>query len=178
MRDPAALEKIEASVPHDVVITHDGHQLFAYASDEKDLQATRHAIEGMIGREGFEATAIRLSHWDGQLDDWRQTDPPQATLREQQAEDAVERNAESFETRTLVASAGNLIRAEFERSLLEWANELGVQCKVIEHRHLLNSQVGFTVAGSKWKLDEFAEGLKAEERATIRTETAVMLSPL
>jgi hypothetical protein len=49
---------------------------------------------------------------------------------------------------------------------------------VIDHPHLLSGQVGFTVTGSKRKLDEFAEGLRAEERATIRTETQVMLSPL
>jgi hypothetical protein len=53
-----------------------------------------------------------------------------------------------------------------------------VQCKVFEHPHLLKTQVGFTVTGPKRKLDEFAQGLKAEERAIVRTERAVMLSPL
>jgi hypothetical protein len=67
---------------------------------------------------------------------------------------------------------------EFEQSLLEWASELGVQCKIIEHRHLLITQVGFTVTGPKRKLDEFSEGVKAEEWMTIRTETQVMLGPI
>lgn len=80
--------------------------------------------------------------------------------------------------RALSISATGTASSTIGESLLEWVSELGVQCKVIEHRHLLNSQVGFAVTGSKRKLDEFAEGLKAEERATIRTETAVMLSPL
>lgn len=178
LRSPELLKEVEASVPRDVVITHDGKLLFAYAADEATLQTTRDAIESVIGRDGSMARSIRLSHWDSELDDWRQTDPPPTTPQEKQPDDAAEREADAVETRTLVASAGKLIRVEFEQSLLEWASELGVQCEVIDHPHLLTSQVGFTVTGPKRKLDEFSEGLKAEERATIRTETSVMLSPL
>jgi hypothetical protein len=101
-----------------------------------------------------------------------------ATSQESDALAAAQHDTEQQETRTLVASAGRLVRAEFEQSLLEWASELGVQCKVFEHPHLLKTQVGFTVTGSKRKLDEFAQGLKAEERAVFRTERTVMLSPL
>jgi hypothetical protein len=49
---------------------------------------------------------------------------------------------------------------------------------VIEHPHLLTIQVAFTVTGSKRKIDEFADGLRAEELATMRAERAVMMSPL
>ena len=60
----------------------------------------------------------------------------------------------------------------------EWAEKLGLKCEVIEHPHLLTTQVAFTVIGSKRKVDEFADGLRAEELATMRTERAVMMSPL
>jgi hypothetical protein len=176
LRSPNVVKEIEATVPHDVVVTHDGNLLFAYAADEATLKATRRAIEDTLKRDGITGR-IRLSHWDSELDDWRQTEPP-GTTQDKRVQDLVDREAETMETRTLVASAGKLIRAEFEQSLLEWANELGLQCKVIEHPHLLTAQVGFTVTGPKRKLDEFSQGLKAEERVTIRTETAVMLSPL
>ncbi|HXP36617.1 MAG TPA: hypothetical protein VN817_02520, partial [Solirubrobacteraceae bacterium] len=139
---------------------------------------TRRAIESAAAREGLVVRAIGISHWDVELDDWQQIDPPPATPEQQQVAAAAERDATLEETRTLVASAGRLVRAEFEQSLNEWASELGVQCKVFEHPHLLKTQVGFTVTGSKRKLDEFAQGLKAEERAILRTERAVMLSPL
>lgn len=178
LRNPSELKRIEAGVPHDVVITHDGKLLFAYAANEATLQTTRHAIESVREQDGLGVRHIRVSHWDGKLDDWRQIEPPLATPAEKRAEEASERSAETVETRTLVVSAGNLIRVEFERSLLEWASELGVQCQVIDHPHLLSGQVGFTVTGAKRKLDEFADELEAEERATIRTETEVMLSPL
>jgi hypothetical protein len=78
----------------------------------------------------------------------------------------------------MVASTGKLIRAEVEQTMLEWAEKLGLPCELIEHPHLLTTQVAFTVTGPKRKIDEFAQGLKAEEVATMRAERTVMLSPL
>jgi hypothetical protein len=140
------------------------------------LTATRRAIEGVLAQENIKAS-IYVSHWDDALDAWRQIDPP-STGSERVREEATVRDAEAVETRTLVASSGKMIRAEFEQSMLAWAQQLGVQCETIEHPHLLTTQLGFTVTGPRRKLDEFADGLKAEEAATIRTERAVMLSPL
>jgi hypothetical protein len=173
---PYLVHDLGAAIPHDVVLTHDGRLLFAYAADEETLTTTRHAIEGVLTREGIEAS-IFISHWDDELDAWRQTDPP-VTATERQSEEARERDAETVETRTMVASSGKMIRASFEQSMLEWAGKLGVQCTILEHPQLLTTQVGFTVTGRRRKLDEFSEGLKAEEASTMRTEGMVMLSPL
>jgi hypothetical protein len=177
VRGPASAAANHSDALQAAVITHDGDQLFAYTADEATLQAIRHAIEGALAQKGMAARSILLSHWDSDIDDWRQIYPP-ATAEETQASDHSERDAETVETRTLVANVGGMIRKGFEQSLLEWASELGVQCKIIEHRHLLITQVGFTVTGSKRKLDEFSEGVKAEEWMTIRTETQVMLGPI
>jgi hypothetical protein len=62
--------------------------------------------------------------------------------------------------------------------MVNWAQELGLDYEVIEHPHMLTTQVAFTVTGSKRKIDEFAQGLRAEELATMRTERGVMMSPL
>jgi hypothetical protein len=176
LRGRGVAKEIEASVPSDVVITHDGHRLFAYASDERALSAARSAIEQLLRSDGVEAS-VRVSHWDDELDVWRQTDPPPEG-QDRRAEDAFERDAETVETRTLVASAGKLIRSEFEQTMREWAQRLGLQCQIVEHPHLLTTQVAFTVKGPRRKIDEFVQGLRAEGLATMRTETAVMLSPL
>jgi len=176
LRDPHVVEAIEAAVPHDVVITHDGKLLFAYAADEATLTAARRAIEDVLARDGIGAS-VRVSHWDDSLEKWRQTDPP-PTADEQQLEDAAERDASVIETRTLVVSSGKMIRAEFEQSIREWADRLGLECSIIEHPHVLTTQLAFTVTGPKRKIDEFSRGLRAEERRTIRTEGVVMISPL
>lgn len=176
LRGPDMVKEIEATVPRDVVITHDGKLLFAYAADEATLAAARSAIEGVLQRDGIGAS-VRVSYWDDELEKWRQTDPP-LSAQEQQLEDAAERDADAIETRTLVVSSGKMIRVEFEQSIREWADRLGLECSIVEHPHLLTTQLAFTVTGPKRKIDEFSRGLRAEEWATIRTEGSVMLSPL
>jgi hypothetical protein len=174
--EPGLVHDVGDAVPQDVVLTHDGKLLFAYAANEATLTATRRAIEGVLARENLEGS-IFVSHWDEELDTWLQTDPPLSDA-DAEREEAVERDEETVQTRTLVTSVGKMIRAEFEQSLLESAQRLGVQCTILEHPHLLTTQVGFTVTGPKRKLDEFSAGLKAEEAATMRAERGVMWSQL
>jgi hypothetical protein len=175
-RSPEVVKEIEASVPHDVVITHDGKLLFAYAASQAGLTVARSAIENVLLHDGIKAS-VRVSHWDDELDSWRQTDPP-ATPQEQLNEEAADRDADAIETRTLVATSGKLIRAEFEQTMGKWAEKLGLECKIVEHPHLLTTQVVFTVTGPRRRIDEFARGLTAEGWSFVRTENTVMLSPL
>jgi hypothetical protein len=176
LRGPNVVKEIQAAVPHDVVITHDGELLFAYAADEATLAAARHAIEELLARDGI-AASVRVSRWDDELDEWLQTYPP-PTADEQAAQAARRRDADAVETRAMVVSSGRMIRVEFEQSMRAFAGELGLECEIIEHPHLLTTQLAFTLTGPRRKLDEFAQGVRAEEHATIRTERAVMLSPL
>jgi hypothetical protein len=176
LRGPDMVGEIESKVPHDVVITHDGRLLFAYAFDEATLSAARSAIEDVLREDGIEAS-VRVSHWDEEREQWRQTDPP-LSAEEQQLDEAAERDAEAIETRTLIASSGKMIRAGFEQSMRDWADRLGLECAIVEHPHMLTTQVAFTVTGPKRKIDEFARGLRAEEWQTIRAEHAVIASPL
>lgn len=175
-RGPDVVREIQATVPHDVVITHDGRRLFAYAADQATLASARAAIEGTLSRDGI-GVSLRVSRWDEEREEWRQIDPP-LSAEETQRVDAARRDADAIETRTLVVSSGKMIRAEFEQSIREWADKLALECSIVEHPHLLTTQLAFTVTGPKRKVEEFSRGLSAEERATIRTETAVMASPL
>jgi hypothetical protein len=176
LRGPDVVKEIEGRVPHDVVITHDGKLLFAYAADAAILGEARGAIEAVLAQDGITAS-VRVSHWDDELDQWLQSDPP-LSAEEQAAAQAAKVDAETVESRTLVASSGRQVRAEFEQTMRTWADKLGLQCEIVEHPHLLTTQVAFTVTGPRRKLDEFAQGLSAEEWATIRTERHVMFSPL
>jgi hypothetical protein len=175
-RSPEVVKEIEATVPHDVVITHDGKLLFAYAASEAGLIAARSAVESVLRHDGIKAS-LRVSHWDDELDRWRQTDPP-ATAQEKLSEETADREADAIETRTVVATSGKVVRSDFERSMSEWADKLGLECKIVEHPHLLTTQVVFTVTGPRRKIDEFSQGLVAEGWAFIRADDAVMLSPL
>ena len=168
--------EIEAAVPHDAVITHDGKLLFAYAAEEATIAAARRAIESVLAREQI-AAQVRVSRWDEELDRWLQTDPP-LTGAQAGAEEAREHDEEAIETRTMVASSGKLVRREFEQTMREAADSLGVECAIIEHPHLLRTQVAYTVTGPRRKVDEFHRDLEAVGWAYVRTERAVMASPL
>jgi hypothetical protein len=168
--------KAEVELPNDVAITHDDNLLFGYAASKAAITATRAAIEAVLRRDGVKAS-INVSHWDETLDEWVQVDPP-LTGTAERSQQAAGRHAARPESRTMVASTGKLIRAEVEQTMRDWANKLNLQCEIVEHPHLLTTQVAFTVTGPRRKIDEFAEGLRAEELATLRTERAVMMSPL
>jgi hypothetical protein len=165
-----------AELPHDVVITHDGNLLFAYAATEPGLDVARRTIEAVLRSDRIEAT-VTVSHFDQRFDQWLQVDPP-LTGNAKRTEDAKQRDEQKVERRTLVASTGKMIRSEVEQTMRDWTEKLGLELEVHEHPHLLTCQVAFTVTGTRGKVDEFAEGLRAEELATVRTERRVMLSPL
>jgi hypothetical protein len=176
VRGPDVVEEIEEALPHDVVITHDGKMLFAYAASEDAIRAARRVIEEVLQRDGIDAKIV-VSHWDEELDEWRQVDPP-LTAEQARSEAAAQLDGEAAETRTLVASAGNLIRSSFEQSLMDWAEKQGLKVTVAEHPHLLSTQVLFTVTGPKRKIEEFERALGAEGTAFLRGDAILMVSPL
>lgn len=173
-RQGRLLSDVDAAVSEGVVITHDGEELFAYAADRAAIEAARRAIETALAADGRSVT-LTLSHWDTGVEQWVDPDAPARPGPSEQAGDG---QAGGDQTRTLVAYVGREIRSEFEQSLQVYAGELGIGCTISEHPHLLRCQVLFTIAGPARKLDEFAAGLAAEERQTIRTEEIVMASPL
>ncbi|MDE3069989.1 MAG: hypothetical protein KGJ43_04605 [Acidobacteriota bacterium] len=159
------------AVPERVVITHDGSTLFAYAATQDELAAARAAIEDVLARDGVDA-ALTVSTWEDAADSWRQVDPPLAGEAEQ-AQERTERDAAAPETRTLVANVGRLVRREIEESMVADAQQLGLRCEVVEHPHLLTTQVAFTVSGPAHKVQEFATDLSAECGATLRADGEV-----
>ena len=175
VRGPDVVEELEKALPHDVVITHDGKMLFAYAASELAIEAARRVIEQVLQRDAV-AAKIVVSHWDEQRDEWRQVDPP-PSAEQARSEAAAELDAEALETRTIVASAGNLIRSSFEQSLLDWAQKQGLEVTLVEHPHLLSTQVLFTLSGPKRKIDEFERALRAEGTATLRADAILIVSP-
>jgi len=170
MRDESALREARAELGEEVVVTHDGSRLFAYASGRAAIERARTAIEAVLARDGLRADLL-LTHFSTDLDEWVDPDAPPPPAGSAPA-------SGQPSSRTLVALVGRMIREEFEQSMRTWADQLGLRCEIVEHPHLLSSQVAFTVTGPLRKLDEFAAGLSAAEHATIRTEREVMLSPL
>jgi hypothetical protein len=162
--------ELRSAVSHDVVVTHDGRLLFAYAAGPSALSEARRAVEWALRGDGHPPQIV-VSHWNSDLDEWQRIDPPPATAR---VADAGPRDERDVTTRTLVCTAGKLVRETFEQSMLQRARELDLQCSIVEHPHLLTTQVAFTVTGPRRKLNEFRAELEAEGFATIRADSLVM----
>jgi hypothetical protein len=173
---PNFVKEVKEQVPHDVVITHDGQLLFAYAGAQETLAKARGLIEEILRHDGVDAS-IRVSHWDEAHERWDQVDPP-ASDEARRAEEAAERDGAAIETRTMVASSGRWVRDEFEQVMVTRAQGLGLECKLVEHPHLLTAQVAFTVTGPKEKIDEFARDLRAEGASMVRTDNWFIASSL
>jgi hypothetical protein len=167
-REAHVVGDAQDAVGPDVVVTHDGSRLFAYAASRTAIADARSKLQAALSSDGVETT-LYLTTWSDEHDEWIDPDspPPPKPV-----------GAQAVGTRTYVVTLGRWVREEFEQSISSWADQLGVSCEIIEHPHLLSSQVAFTVTGPADKLDEFAAAMNAEERATIRTETVVMASPL
>jgi hypothetical protein len=161
---------VRSVVSHDVVVTHDGRLLFAYAAGPSALSEARRAIEDALRGDGH-APKMIVSHWNSNLDAWQRIDPPPDGAS---APDPRPRDDSELTTRTLVCTAGKVVRETLEQSMLKRARELGVECSVVEHPHLLTTQVAFTVTGPRRKVNEFREALAAEGFATIRADSLLM----
>lgn len=165
--------ELRAAVAHDVVVTHDGRLLFAYAGGPAALSDARRAIEHALQGSAHPAQIV-VSHWNSDLDAWQRIDPPPSTAG---LAGAGPRDDGEVTTRTLVCTAGKVVRETLEQSMLARARELGLECSIVEHPHLLTTQVAFTVTGPRRQVNEFREGLAAEGFAPIRADS-LLLNPL
>jgi hypothetical protein len=170
-----------AALSDDVVLTHDGDTFFAYAVKERAIDDARDAIESVLRNEQ-RGGAIRVSHWDESLRAWRQVDPPLTPAQEEQlqkanaTEDGGQATApnEESETRTVTCVIGKLIRKSFKRQMVAFAQEIGLQCAIVEHPHLLSTQVAFDVTGPSDSVEQFDRYLKNEAKATIRLDPGLI----
>jgi len=166
-RDPKVVRDAEHAIGSDVHLTHDETTLFAYARDRAAIDAARATLLGVIEDDGLSAE-VTISHWEDDAGEWLQVDPPidDAT---RSAQEAAAREGEAPTTQTFVVQVGRDARARFEQAMQEWSDRLDLHCEIVEHPHLLSTQVAFTVDGPAHAVEEFRKGLQAEEWQTIRS---------
>jgi hypothetical protein len=169
-----------STLSEDVVLTHDGSRFFAYAPSETSIDGARDAIESVLRNEQRKAT-IRVSHWDEHLRTWHQINPPltpaeEDEAREQAEEHIRETSAEEAkpETRTVVCVIGKLVRKSFEHQMLEYANSLGLECTIVEHPHLLSTQVAFRATGPTSEVEQFVGYVNVEASAGTRMDLGLI----
>jgi hypothetical protein len=169
-------DDVEHALGDDVALTHDGGALFAYSAGETPLEHARGTIESLLGSEQRTAK-ISVCHWENAERRWRQIEPPLTDVEEEEQIRATHRadvEAEGadaeVETRAVMCTIGKLIRKSFEQQMIGFAQSIEVQCAIVEHPHLLSTQVAFTVTGTRGNVDAFERYLKSEARMTCRMD--------
>ncbi len=162
-------------LPDDVVLSRDDNTLFVYAMHRESLASARAAVEQVLLRAGLTGT-IAVSHWDPHALRWRQVDPPppEAELRREQELLEAERSGADAATQTVVCTIGRLIRKPFEQEVLSFAEQEGLRCELVEHPHLLSSQVVFTVTGEPERVEQFVRYVREDARSTTRIDPALI----
>ena len=177
LRDAQHFEhELEPLISPEVVLSYDDDTLFVYASTEDAVREARRAIEHQLASEGITATVV-VSHWDdalGEDGDWRQVDPPETgeQLEHDKAERAEEEARDQrVETRTVAITSGRWVRTWFETTVADEAREAGVELSIVEHPHLLTTQLAFTLTGPTAKIDTVVADLKGRAMQVTRLET-------
>ena len=73
-----------------------------------------------------------------------------------------------------MAVTGRLIRKPFERQMVGYAQSIGLECEVVEHPHLLSTQIALTVIGAHNDVAAFARYLKSEAQASSRIDPGLI----
>jgi len=183
LREARHFEKeLEPLIGPDVVLSADDDTLFAYANTRATLEATRQALLRELEQEGRGAETL-VSHWDEDRGEWRQVDPPpgaeeleQERSRDAEVAAALEREAR-IETRTVAITSGRMVRGWFESTVADEARALGVDLEIVEHPHLLSTQIMFTLTGPTGKVEQVIADMNSRAGAATRLETAY-LTPL
>jgi hypothetical protein len=171
--------ELEPLIGHDVVLSADDEKLFAYANTREAIDETRRALEHQLVSEDREA-AICISHWDDHDSEWLQVDPPpgpqelERERRQEQEHDAEVARQARVVTRTVAITSGKMARNWFETTVADEARELGVGLSIVEHPHLLKTQIVFTLTGPAGKVEEVIADMQDRAGATTRLETAYL----
>jgi hypothetical protein len=183
LRDARHFEhELKPLVDDDIVLSYDDDTLFAYAKTQEAINETRRAIEHQLASDGLSAT-LQIAHWDEDLGDWHQVDPPlddtglARETREREEHRAAAAGDARVETRTVAITSGRMVRRWFETTVADEAHDSGVELSIVEHPHLLTTQIVFTLTGPGDKVDAVIADLRDRAGAATRLETGY-LTPL
>jgi len=169
--------ELEPLISHDVVLSADEDTLFAYANTRAAIDETATALRHQLAEESREAR-LTISHWDDEGSDWHQVDPPPDAAElsrehdDDAAEEAREEADERVETRTVAFTSGKMARNWFESAAADEARELGVALSIVEHPHLLSTQIVFTLTGPSGKINQVVADMAARGGAATRLGSA------
>ena len=169
LRGPRHLEReLDPLIAGDVVLSHDDDTVFAYASTSDAIEEVRRAVEQQLSQGDVRAT-VHVDHWDDGSSSWLAPGAAPAAPAAP-TQDAVV-------TRTYAETSGKLVRNWFETVIADEARERGVALSIVEHPHLLTTQIAFTLTGPASAVDAVIGTIRARATNLTQFESA-SLTPI
>src|SRR5579871_582567 len=131
--------ELDPLIPDDVVLSNDDDTVWAYARTRDEIDEVRRAVEHQLAADGLTAQ-LEVTHWDDAAGAWLAPGEAPAPGAPAEAEDPIV-------TRTFVESSGRMVRNFYENEVAEEARSRGVTLSIVEHPHLLRTQLAFTLTG-------------------------------
>jgi hypothetical protein len=154
--------ELDPLIADDVVLSHDDHTVFAYASTSAAIEDVRRAVEHQLAQEDRHG-AVRVDHWD---------DPSETWLAEGEQAAPLPPVDNTIVTRTLAETSGRLVRDYFETIVADDARGRGVTLSIVEHHHLLTTQIAFTLTGPASAVNDVIETIRAQAGSLTQLESA------
>jgi len=184
--DPAALHarlrgarhferELDPLIADDVVMSHDDDTVFAYANTSASIEEVRRAVAHQLAQDGLTAE-IHVAHWDDASEAWLapgEAPPPPHAIGPGgdggTPEPAVE---DPIVTRTYAETSGKIVRNYFENVVAGEAQSRGVKLSIVEHPHLLTTQLAFNLTGPSSAVDAVIHAIQSDANNVTRFESA------
>ena len=141
--------ELDPLIADDVVLSHDDDTLFAYAKTSASIEEVRRAVERQLAQDRLTAET-HVTHWDEESETWLAPGeaPPRRSIGPSESAGTSESPAgDPIVTRTYAETSGKLMRNYFENVVAGEAESRGVKLSIVEHPHLLTTQLAFNLTG-------------------------------
>jgi hypothetical protein len=183
--DPSALHErlrgarhfereLDPLIADDVVLSHDDDTVFAYAKTSASIEEVRRAVERQLAQDGLTAEA-QVAHWDDASETWLgpgEAPPQRATAPAEGAGTSEPPADDPIITRTYAETSGKLVRNYFENVVAEEAKSRGVKLSIVEHPHLLTTQLAFTLTGPASAVKDVIDAIQSDANNLTQLESA------
>ena len=183
--DPSALHErlrgarhfereLEPLIADDVVLSHDDDTVFAYANTSASIEEVRRVVQRQLAEDGLTAEA-RVAHWDDGSATWLapgDAPPNQATSPREGAASPEPPVDDPIVTRTYAETSGKLVRHYFENVVAGEAESRGVKLSIVEHPHLLTTQLAFNLTGPSSAVKAVIDAIQTDAGTVTRFESA------
>lgn len=166
--------ELDPLIAGDVVLSHDDDTVFAYAKTSASIEEVRRAVERQLAQDGLSAQ-VHVAHWDDASETWLapgEAPPARAVAPGEGAVTSEPAADDPIVTRTYAETSGKLVRNYFETVVAEEAKSRGVKLSIVEHPHLLTTQLAFNLTGPASAVKGVIDAIQSDAHNLTQFESA------